>query len=121
MCSSNPKVKREATGLVATLFKQLGPQLKALCMSLATKQDAKNALEKAFSENEYDPSSLPAEWPMRSIVVVSEGAAGGAGSDRLTLEIPKTDLFSLLPPDILTKMVSANRLSTVSAVSVFPT
>lgn len=108
--SSNPKVKKEATALMVTLYRQIGPKLKALSMSLSKKQEMKSYLDKCFSESNYDPSSLPSTWPKQSIVRSSDtgvGAAGpGTGPDSLELDIPKTDLFSLLPPDIAAQMVS---------------
>lgn len=90
---------------MAALFRQIGPKLKALSMSLAKNAETKMVLENCFNESDYDPTSLPGSWPRQSIVKnSSNGAAGGTGS--LELDLPKTDLFSLLPNDIVNKMVS---------------
>lgn len=93
---------------MATLFRQIGPKLKALSMSLAKNAEAKVALENCFNESAYNPSSLPSTWPRQSIVrSICDEAAGNAGS--LVLDLPKTDLFSLLPSDIMNRMVSRTR------------
>jgi hypothetical protein len=90
-----------------TIFKQIGPKFGALTMSLSKEQATKIYLDNCFSESVFDPSSLPDAWPMQTMMIRSAGAPGAVGPDSLSLDIPKTEIFSLLPPDILTKMVSA--------------
>jgi hypothetical protein len=75
-------------------------------MSLAKKPDTKSCLDKCFSENEYDASAVPSVWKKESIAINKLAESGDTKPNSLELDIPKTDLFSVLPPDILTKMVS---------------
>lgn len=104
MGGANPKVKREAVATMGTLHKQIGSKLKGLSLSLAKKPDIKNNLEKCFSEYEFDPSSLS----LRKHCVLAPGGSveSGAGPGSIELTIPTTDLFSVLPTDILSKLVS---------------
>ena len=105
--SSNPKVKREALAVIGTLYTQVGTKLKALSMSLAKQQDAKNSLEKCFNEIEFDPLAVPTTWKKYCVVQ----SIGGVGAENeppsVDLDIPKTDLLSVLPSDIISQMVSS--------------
>jgi len=108
LASSTAKVQREATSCFALIHQQIGPGLKALAMSLAKKQSLKTQLEKCFDDNPFDASNLSKVWPKESIAF--QNAAGQPGqshpSQRLALTVPKTNLLSLLPDDIVAKLVS---------------
>lgn len=102
---SNPRIKREALGVLAALFSQLGPNLKVLSLSLIKSQEIRNDVELCFSKVNYDPSSLPVDWPKKSLTTRTS-VPSGSGNHVPTFDLPKTDLFALLPPDIISKLVS---------------
>lgn len=104
--ASNPKVKKESHAVLSGLFSQLGPNFKALTMSLIKSPEIKNDIELCFSKVTYDPSSLPATWPKQSLTIRSSLVGESAIQATTIFDLPKTDLFSLLPPDILSKLVS---------------
>jgi hypothetical protein len=100
--SSTIKTKREAIACFGTIHKQLGPTFKALTLTLATSQDLHNMLEECFNANPYDASYRNHDWKSQCIALRS---ANGNVESTLVLEVPKTDLFAILPDDCLTNMV----------------
>ncbi len=85
------------------MHKQLGPVMKAMVLSTVTNESLKSQIEKKIESNPYDPS---ATIPTKKCLVNggSDDADAGNGS-ALAVDIPKTDLLSALPPDILDQMV----------------
>jgi hypothetical protein len=106
--SLNAKVKREAVACFGLLHRQVGPGLKGLAMSLSKQPNIKEVLQKCFDENPFDSSTQFASWPRSSVVSRGNAVTGGgrAPSPAFTLNVPRTDLFAALPPDIMTKLVS---------------
>lgn len=75
-------------------------------MSLTKSPEIKSDMDLCFSKVDYDPLSLPASWPKQSLTARSSVAAGSDNQVNMKMDLLKTDLFSLLPPDIISKMVS---------------
>lgn len=100
-------MKRAAFSVLGVLHIQLGPGFKALCFSLAKKPASKDDMEKCFDRHEFDASVQTTEWSRCSIVGSKAGTNGGPQSPGrgLAFDIPKTDLFALLPDDCLDRMV----------------
>ena len=105
--SLNAKVKRETISCFAILHRQIGPSLKALVLSLAKPQSFKDQLQKCFEENPYEPSLSLTQWTRSSIAGRIAKREGNAEPD-IVLEIPTFDLMSVLPADILIKLVRLN-------------
>ena len=105
--ASNPKIRKEAQAVLSGLYNQLGPNVKVLTISLIKSPEIKSDIESCFSKVAYDPSSLPATWPKQSLVVRSSSVGGSETQATTKFDLPKTDLFTLLPADIVSKLVSA--------------
>jgi hypothetical protein len=103
--TTNPKIKKEAQNVLAELVSQLGPRIKVLVMSLIKSPEIKSDLELCFAKVSYDPSSLPTSWPKQSLADRSSSTNGPESKGTSTFDLPKTDLFSLLPPDTVSKLV----------------
>lgn len=103
----NAKVKREAMTCIGLLHQQIGPGLKGLAMSLAKQSGVKELLQKSFEENPFDSSSHFTSWSRTSVTAKQNplNVKGRDSSPSFKLDVPKTDLFLVLPPDILTKLV----------------
>jgi hypothetical protein len=106
--SLNAKVKREAVACLGLLHRQVGPGLKGLAMSLSKHPNIKELLQKCFDESPFDSSTQFASWSRSSVVSRGNVVNGGgrAPPPAFTLNVPRTDLFSALPSDIMTKLVS---------------
>lgn len=100
MESSNIKVVRECKAVLGRLHAQVGPSLKALCRVEA---DAKvwPGVEKCFDASPYDPSLAQQQWPRRSIATASTIEGNGT----VSLEVPKTDLKSVVSADMISQLV----------------
>lgn len=84
----------------------MGPALKALSASLA-KPSLRGQLEKCFDESPFDASAAPSSFP-RSSLATMENTGGSSSQSALGLQVPKTDIFSELPSDIIAKLVSSH-------------
>jgi len=98
-------VKKEALRVSGTLYKQIGPRFKILIMSLVKTQDTKSCLEKCFDDIVYDAEALSA-WRKQPLASIAGSSTESTGQPSLDLDIPKTDIFSRLSPDIMSRMVS---------------
>ena len=113
--SKNAKVKKAALASIGSLHVQLGPIFKALLMSQCD-DSSRSEIEKTIDAHPFDPSCTSAEWTKVSIAGKNKSAGnnkegGSKGdddqSDRdMGIEIPRFDLFSNLPGDCVSKMVS---------------
>ena len=107
MGASGPKIQKEATACFAILHQQIGPQLKALSLSLVKDPRLKTQLQKCIDDNPFDPSSLLKVWPKESLAyqqIVGDGCSQPSHG-RLAINVPKTNIFSLLPNDIVARLV----------------
>ncbi len=87
------------------MHKQLGPVIKAMIASVVTKESLKAQMDKTFDSCPYD-SSLTAAIPQKSCLARDELKSNAIGEGvGLDIEIPKADLLSELPPDIISQMV----------------
>ena len=107
MGSINPKTRKEAFVLLGELFQQIGPPLMALALSLSNKSSITENLKKCFDENSYDPAMKSSNWPRKSLIFrqVSSNGQVTQNEESFSLDIPKTDLMSMLPKDVLSKLV----------------
>jgi hypothetical protein len=104
--SPSLKVKREAARCFGELHKQIGQRFKALTISLA-KPSLVDELQKCFDAYPFDKSSI-VEFPITSLAILRNATDQQMNSSSgLVLEVPKTDIFSKLPDDVLLKLVSA--------------
>jgi hypothetical protein len=100
-------VKREAFACFGILHRQIGPGLKSLTLSLAKQPSIKEQLQKCFEESSFDPKMVSNVWK-RSTLAGQIASGNGTGESKvpaLALEIPKLDLMTTLPSDILSKLV----------------
>lgn len=102
----NAKVKKESLTCFALLHRQIGPGLKSLSVSLAKQSSTREQLQKCFEDNPFDPSFSSATFSRSSIVGrVNNHVGNGKSTPSFVLDVPTVDLFALLPPDILSKLV----------------
>ena len=100
------KIQKETTVCFAILHQQIGPHLKALSLSFVKDPRLKTQLQKCFDDNPYDPSSLSKVWPKDSLAYQQNVGAARSQHARLAIDAPKTNIFSLLPSDIVARLVS---------------
>eukprot|EP00977_Amphora_coffeiformis_P028441 scaffold35161_cov153-Amphora_coffeaeformis.AAC.5 len=105
LTSINPKVKRETLATVKEFYRHLGPKFRAVLLSNAKKPAERDEIDKCLQAAEYDPS-LMANGALKQSVASFSGQAkdGAGGSDAFAL--PKFDLLSALPNDVIQKMNS---------------
>jgi len=103
-------VKTAALSLFGELHAQLGPILKAMVLSKIKDDSLKQQIEKKFASCPYDPSASASIRSRKCLVLDEEDDddAGGGGASSLGMNIPKTDLLSELPSDILDRMVRSS-------------
>jgi hypothetical protein len=91
------------------LHRQIGPGLKSLSISLAKQASTKEQLQKCYEDHPFDPSLTTGSWPRSSIVerFNCRVGIGESSTPAFVLEVPTVDLFTVLPPDILWKLVRA--------------
>lgn len=102
-------MKKAAHAVMGSFHVQLGPAFAALVGGSIKDVSLRDQLQKTFSEHPHDLTIAKSAWPKCSIVGLKNGGgenqATGAGS--LAVDIPKFDLFSELPVDLLVRMVSS--------------
>ncbi|GKY99911.1 hypothetical protein MPSEU_000944700 [Mayamaea pseudoterrestris] len=101
--SSNPKVKRESFNAIGVLHSHLGGQFRALAMSMA-KGPLRDPLESCLNAFPYDEACRSMSWPKYSLATMAGNS--GDGSSDLILDIPKVNLMSELPDDIISRLGS---------------
>lgn len=90
---------------VRVLFTQVGPKLRALAVSVAPK-GATSAVEKTLDESEFDPTASSAPRKLKFVATNKTGEKDNDGTTgSIDVEVPQTDLLSLLPPDVISKLV----------------
>jgi len=101
------KVKRAAIASIGSLHEQIGPQFKALALSLA-KSNQKSELEDCFQEHPFDATQQSEVWPKWSLATKSAALGGERDSANtiVSLAIPKSDLSVELEEDCISKLVS---------------
>jgi cytoskeleton-associated protein 5 len=102
--ASNPKVKREASTTMAELYRYLGPRFRAMLLSQATTSQAKDEVDKCLQNAEFDASLLQKEPAKQTIASGSDQTNGGPGSSVESIALPKFDLISALPDDVVQKL-----------------
>lgn len=104
--TSNPKVKKEALAVMSTMYAQIGPKIRALSISIAKTAETKTTLETCFNSSTFDASSVPTDWNRRYMFDADQVDGARQAGGAIDLEVPRTDIFSLLTPDIIAKLVS---------------
>ncbi len=102
-------MKAAALSLAGEFHAQLGPIVKAMMMSNVKDDSVKGQLEKKFDSSPFDPSianSSPTKRCLHESDDDSAGVEAGGAASALGMDIPKTDLMSELPEDILDQLVS---------------
>ncbi len=101
-------MKKAAHAVMGSIHVQLGSPFEALVSASIKDPSLRDQLLKTFSEHPHDLGISKTQWPKCSLLGVKDvrgdNLRGGTGG--FELDIPKLDLFSELPPDILTQMVS---------------
>lgn len=103
--ASSVKIQKEATACFAILHQQIGPQLKALSLSFVKDPRLKTQLQKCMDDNPYDPSSLSKVWPKDSLAYQQNVGVERSQHASLAIDVPKTNIFLLLPSDIVARLV----------------
>jgi hypothetical protein len=109
LCDSKTiKVKKAALAVMGSFHTQLGTPLEALVAASIKDMSLRDQIQKTFSEHPHDPSVAMSSWPKCSILGVTRQVEGNQKSAEgiLGVDIPKFDLVSELPADLLTRMVS---------------
>jgi hypothetical protein len=106
--ATNPKVKREALLLAGLIHTQLGPSFGALAISMTKKSDVRTQLDKCFAEFVYDTSFEEKQWQKSSFASILSCPDAIVDKKSLVLNVPKTDLFTVLPDDLLSKLGCAD-------------
>lgn len=105
--SANVKVRVSALAVIAEMFKQLGPALKALVLSNNISDSVKTQLESIFSTTSFDPKASSVPRSKRCVVLASKGDdKDSKGGGTLGIEVPRTDLVAILSNDCISRLVS---------------
>ena len=101
-------MKKEAHALVALLYMHVGPALKALLLSICNQSSGKEQLQKCFEETKYDPQIKEKIFVKKSIESnqLTQNDSVDRNQQIPSLEIPKTDIISILSKDIISRIVS---------------
>jgi len=104
--NSNPKVKGAAQALMGTLHKNLGPVVKALLTSFDLSSNIKVQVENAMKSTPFDKVEASRKREKKCYVVHkkdgnSSGNDEGSESHSNVIKIPKIDLISKLPGNIM--------------------
>jgi hypothetical protein len=101
-------VKSAALSLAGELHVQLGPVVKAMMLSNIKDDSVKSQLEKKFDSCPYDASvsaTLPAKKCLFEGDADNKDRDVGGATSALGMDLPKTDLLSELPTDIIDQLV----------------
>lgn len=106
--STNVKVKTAAYSLCGTLHAHLGPSFKALLMSTVSDDGIRTQVEKKIDSNPFDVSA--SSIATRKCLVASDTVDGDSsgGNHPVAIDLPKTDLMTKLPSDIIERMETKN-------------
>jgi len=104
---SSVKVKRAAISCIGAIHAHIGPQFKALSLSLA-KPNHRNELESCFNDHPFDESLQASDWPKRCLSVLNLSSTNGNGAAKpgMSLSIPRCDLSAELPEDCIARLGS---------------
>lgn len=98
-------MKKEALHVLGVMHTQLGPQFKALALSMA-KAEEKASIETTFDDHEYDEAFQTYQWARESLFAGGVGAGADVPDGGLVFEVPRSDLYSELGEECLLRLVS---------------
>lgn len=105
--SVNQKVKSAAISLLKEMYCQLGPVFKAMTLSIKS-ESVRSAVDAIIDTTTYNQSSANQKREKKFLFVNMSNEVNGS-SDQVEpgFELPKTDLMTVLSPNILTELDSS--------------
>jgi hypothetical protein len=117
--SANQKVKSAAISLLKEMYSQLGPVFKAMTLSIKS-ESVRSVVDAIMDTTTYNQTSANQKRKKKFLFVnMSNEVNGSSDQDQPGFEVPKTDLMTVLSPNILTELVSDKNNPESSTIRIF--